>query len=316
MIGLRLVSPRGSSSRRACAWGSWILAAAATLFAGRARADAAPTEWRSNEYYVVNGAVAASLVGGQLLVRWASAELQAGGDTVWFPGDAGLRGRCSPEAANLSDVSLALTLAMPIGSELAGTSAARFVNAEIVYTQALLGNGLLTLAAKSLFRRPRPFSYRNDRRCTFDIESSDANRSFFSGHASSSFAAAVAGSLLLSERGFPSWSRAAMWGTQFTLAGATANLRARAGKHYYSDIVVGAVVGTGVGIVVPVLHGASDAPSGSDLLAGAIGLGVGVATSQLAALGAEAFDPVESVGLMLSPLPDVGAVGLLASGHW
>lgn len=260
--------------------------------------------------------MAASLVGGQLLVRWASAELQAGGDTVWFPGDAGLRGRCSPEAANLSDVSLALTLAMPIGSELAGTSGARFVNAEIVYTQALLGNGLLTLAAKSLFRRPRPFSYRNDRRCTFDIESSDANRSFFSGHASSSFATAVAGSLLLSERGFRP-GRARRCGEPSSRSpGPPPTCGLEPASTTTGDIAVGAVVGTGVGIVVPVLHGASDAPSGSDLLAGAIGLGVGVATSQLAALGAEAFDPVESAGLMLSPLPDVGAVGLLASGHW
>ena len=127
------------------------------LCVARARADAAPAEWRSNEYYVVSGAVAAALVGGQLLVTWGSEELQAGRDTVWFPGDAGLRGRCSPEAANLSDVSRALTMAMPIGSEMAGTSAARFVNAEIVYTQALLVNWLITTTAKSLFRRPRPF---------------------------------------------------------------------------------------------------------------------------------------------------------------
>jgi membrane-associated phospholipid phosphatase len=307
---------RSSAAPRLRAFCSWVLAVASALWAAHARADAAPAEWRSNEYYVVNGAVAAALVGGQLLVAWGSAELQAGGDTVWFPGDAGLRGRCSPEAANLSDVSRALTMAVPIGSEMAGSSAARFVNAELVYTQALLVNWLLTTAGKSIFRRPRPFSYRADRRCTFDIDSSDANRSFFSGHASVSFTAALAGSLLLSERGFPPWSRAAMWGTQFALASATASLRARAGKHYYSDVFVGALVGAGVGIVVPVLHGANDSPTSSDLLAGAIGLSLGVAGSQLVALGTEALDPVESVGVMLSPIPEAGAVGLLASGSW
>lgn len=295
---------------------SGVLVIAATLWAAHARADAAPDEWRSAEYYAVNGAVAAGLIGGQVLIRWASGELQAGGDTIWFPGDAGLRGQCSPDAANLSDVSLSLAVAIPIGAELAGNSGPRFVNAEVVYTQALLANALITSAAKAFFRRPRPFSYRKDRRCTFDFEASDMNRSFFSGHASSSFTAALSGSLLLSERGFPAWSRSAMWGTELALAGATANLRARAGKHYYSDILIGAVVGTGVGIAVPVLHGADDAPSSSDVLAGAIGLSLGVVGSQLVALGAEAIDPEDTLGLVLSPLLEARAVGLLGSGRW
>jgi hypothetical protein len=289
---------------------------AGLLGAGRARADAAPAEWRSSEYYAVNGAVAAALVGGQVLIRWAGKELQAGGDTIWFPGDAGLRGQCSPEAAQLSDVSLSLAVAMPIGSELAGSSSARFVNAEVVYTQALLVNALLTSGAKVVFRRPRPFSYVKDGHCAFDSAASDTNRSFFSGHSSTTFAAAISGSLLLSERGFPSWSRAAMWGTELALAGATANLRARAGKHYYSDIFVGALVGVGVGIAVPALHGADEVPGSSDLLAGTIGLTVGVLGSQLIALGAEALDPEDSLSLMLSPLLDASAVGLLTSGRW
>jgi hypothetical protein len=295
---------------------SWMVALLSASFALQVRADAAPDEWRSAEYYAVNGGVAAGLIGGQVLIRWASKELAAGGDTVWFPGDAGLRGHCSPEAANLSDVSLSLAVGLPIGSELGGASGARFVNAEIVYTQVLLVNALLTSAAKAAFRRPRPFSYRKDRRCSFDFEASDMNRSFYSGHASTSFAAAVSGSLLLSERGFPSWSRSAMWGTEMALAAATANLRARAGKHYYSDIIVGTLVGAGMGIAVPVLHGADDAPTSSDLLAGAIGLTAGVLGSQLIALGAEAIDPEETLGLVLSPMLDTRAVGLLGSGRW
>jgi PAP2 superfamily len=317
----RVMLPRARPAARARAararwYHAWLVALVSVSYAAQARADAAPEDWRSTEYYAVNGAVAAGLIGGQVLIRWASEELRAGGDTVWFPGDAGLRGLCSPEAANLSDVSLSLSVALPIGSELGGTSGARFVNAEIVYTQVLLVNALFTSAAKAVFRRPRPFSYRKDRRCAFDFEAADMNRSFFSGHSSTAFAAAVSGSLLLSERGFPSWSRSAMWGTAMALAGATANLRARAGKHYYSDILVGAAMGAGLGIVVPVLHGADDAPRSSDLLAGAIGLTVGVAGSQLIALGAEAIDPGDTLGLVLSPMIDTRAVGLLGSGSF
>jgi hypothetical protein len=280
-----------------------------------ALADAAPDEWRSGGYYAANGAVTAALVVGGALAGSAREALEAGGDTVWFPGDAGLRGKCSPEAANLSDVSLVLSTALPVGMQLGRGLDARFVNAEIVYTQALFGNALLTMATKVLFRRPRPFSYRKGAECTFDFEDSDAHMSFFSGHSSTSFAAAFSGSLLISETGLDTRTRGAIWGVQLALAGATANLRARAGKHYYSDIVVGALVGSGIGILVPVLHGADDLPSGSDLLAGAAGLVVGVGASQLLALGAEAVD-TEAPSLTFGPLPFPSAVGLQAIGSF
>lgn len=292
---------------------AWVNAAAA---------DAAPDEWRSGSYYAVNGAVTAALMGGGALTALARHELEAGGDTVWFPGDAGLRGRCSPEAARLSDVSLSLAVALPMGMELGGGLSARFVNAQVVYTQALFATTLLTAAAKVIFRRPRPFSYRKAE-CDFQVDDVDANLSFFSGHSSISFAAAFAGSFLMSER-VNAETRAAIWGTELALAGATANLRARAGKHYYSDILVGALVGAGVGLGVPAIHGADDPPSGSDLLAGAIGLTLGVAGSQLIALGAEAVDSgaasapgapdTGAPGVQLTPLLGVGAQGLLASG--
>ena len=89
------------------------MALAVLAWANGAPADAAPGEWRSEAYYAVNGAVTAALIGGSALARISRRGLEAGGDTVWFPGDAGLRGRCSPEAAQLSDVALSLTVALP-----------------------------------------------------------------------------------------------------------------------------------------------------------------------------------------------------------
>jgi len=297
-------------ARRLALLGAVALSSSASF----AFADAAPDEWRSGGYYAISGAVTAALIAGGAFAGKAGAALEAGGDTVWFPGDAGLRGKCSPQAAHLSDMSLALAVGLPVGMQLGLGLDARFVNAEIVYTQALFANGLLTLAAKVIFRRPRPFSYRQDADCAFDLGDSDAHMSFFSGHASTSFAAAFAGSLLVSEAGLDSRTRGAIWGAELALAGATANLRARAGKHYYSDILVGALVGTGVGILVPVLHGADDLPSGSDLLAGATGLVIGVGGSQLIALGAEAVKESGAPGVALGPLLQFGAAGVQAAG--
>lgn len=291
-----------------------LAAAAAWTWGASALADAAPERWRSTEYYVAHGALTAGLLAGGALTDAAREELAAGGDTVWFPGDAGLRGECSPEAAQLSDVSLVLSMGLPVGMELGGGLDASFVNAEIVYTEALLTTRLLTAAAKVVFRRPRPFSYRKDADCAFDMEASDAHMSFFSGHASASFTAAFAGSLLQSETGLDRRTRAAIWSAQLALAGATANLRARAGKHYYSDILVGALVGSGVGIAMPLLHGGDTLPTGSDLLAGAIGLVIGVGGSQLVALGAEAVDDGAPPSIAFGPLPLASAVGAQVLG--
>jgi membrane-associated phospholipid phosphatase len=294
---------------------SGLATAAVLAWAGAAAAQAAPGEWRSEAYYGVNGAVAAALITGNALTRLVREELEAGGDTVWFPGDAGLRGQCSPEAAQLSDVSFALAVAVPPAMELGGGLDARFVNAQVVYTQALFATNFLTSVTKVIFRRPRPFSYRQDADCAFQVEDADANLSFFSGHASGSFAAAFAGSFLMSERADVE-TRAAIWASELALAGATANLRARAGKHYYSDIVVGALVGAGIGLAVPALHGAEEPPRGSDLLAGALGLVAGIVGSQLVALGAEALDPGAVSNLELLPSFVAGGHGLLARASW
>lgn len=288
---------------------------AVLAWANAASAEAAPGEWRSPSYYAVNGALTATLIGGKALTGVLRKQLEAGGDTVWFPGDAGLRGRCSPEAAELSDVTLALSVALPVGMELGGGLDARFVNAQVVYTQALFATSLLTSFTKMLFRRPRPFSYRKDADCAFASDGAGAHLSFFSGHASSSFVAAVAGSFLMSERANRETS-AAIWGTELGLAGATAYLRARAGKHYYSDIIVGALLGAGAGLAVPALHGADEAPRGWDVLAGAVGLVLGVTGSHFLAIDAEAADGEPLSQVALGPLLRAGAHGLAVRGSW
>jgi hypothetical protein len=70
------------------------------------------------------------------------------------------------------------------------------------------------------------------------------------------------------------------------LAAATANLRVRAGEHFYSDVLVGALVGAGLGTAIPALH--TDgvyAPSGAEWAAIAGGLVAGVTLSELLPLG-------------------------------
>jgi len=116
----------------------------------------------------------------------------------------------------------------------------------------------------------------------------DAHLSFYSGHSSTSFAAAVSGAFLFAEGAPDEASRCVMWATEFALAAATANFRVRAGKHYYSDVLVGALVGSALGVSVPLLSGASYAPTALEYASMGGGLVVGATLSQIVPLEATA----------------------------
>jgi membrane-associated phospholipid phosphatase len=131
-----------------------------------------------------------------------------------------------------------------------------FGNATIVYTETLSANYLLSSIAKSVVRRPRPYTHAREPRVLeySDRQGTESFRSFYSGHASSAFAGAIAGSILYAARTDEPWARHAMWGLEFGLAGVVARLRVTAGFHYRTDVWVGTVVGTGLGLAIPALH--------------------------------------------------------------
>jgi len=80
---------------------------------------------------------------------------------------------------------------------------------------------------------------------------SDDNLSFFSGHTTMAFAIATSSATVATLRGY----RLAplLWGTGLTLAASVGYLRIAADKHYFSDVLIGAIVGSLVGVGMPVL---------------------------------------------------------------
>ncbi len=90
----------------------------------------------------------------------------------------------------------------------------------------------------------------------------DDNLSFFSGHTTFTFALAAAAGTVSDLRGYRSapW----VWGVGLGLAATTGYLRIAADRHYLTDVLVGAAVGTAVGIALPrALHGREDAGGGA-----------------------------------------------------
>lgn len=173
-----------------------------------------------------------------------------------FPGDAGFRGTYDPKLDARSDLLLAVSLVAPIISQSAIGTEGDGARALGLYAETLGLSALLNGAVKVAVNRPRPYAYSTSAEAvaTGNKAGSDRTRSFYSGHSAMSFAAAVSGSLLLSMRTNDRPVRAANWGLSLALASSTAVLRVRAGKHFPSDVVVGALLGSTAGALVPLLH--------------------------------------------------------------
>jgi hypothetical protein len=79
----------------------------------------------------------------------------------------------------------------------------------------------------------------------------DDNLSFFSGHTTLAFSLATAAGTVATLRKyrFADW----VWASGLVLAASVGYLRMAADEHYFSDVAVGALVGTSIGVALPVL---------------------------------------------------------------
>ena len=136
----------------------------------------------------------------------------------------------------------------------------------LLITEATVLAGDINQIAKFAFARERPFVHFLPRapdvvRALTDSPSDD-NLAFFSGHTTLAFAVATSAGTVNSLRGYR--LAPVVWGAGLTMAVTVAYLRIAADKHYLSDVMTGAVVGSVVGIGVPLLfHSASSASSAS-----------------------------------------------------
>jgi membrane-associated phospholipid phosphatase len=159
-------------------------------------------------------------------------------------------GFASDAADTVSTVTAFVALAAPVAVDLADVGASTpFLEDTAILTETLLVNGALTTAAKYTVQRPIPRVYSPG---LASVVSSPADyRSFYSGHTSTTFAALTAMSMTFTLRHGATW-----WPWVITVAvGTSVGLeRIYAGRHFPSDVLVGAAAGTLVGLAVPWLH--------------------------------------------------------------
>jgi len=125
----------------------------------------------------------------------------------------------------------------------------------LLIAEATILAGDVNQLAKFAFARERPFVHFLPRapigiRELTDSPSDD-NLSFFSGHTTLGFALAASAGMISTLRGYR--LAPVVWATGLTMAVSVAYLRIAADAHYFSDVMTAAVVGSVIGIGVPLL---------------------------------------------------------------
>ena len=161
----------------------------------------------------------------------------------------------SPAADKASDILAYGLLATPallyteIGAGMSGG------DLTVMYTEMVLLEQATVFLIKGAVGRARPFVYNDDPRIPAEYRRSrTAVRSFPSGHTATAFAGAVFTGEIFARLNPDDPARHWVRGTTLVLAAATGWLRIRAGKHYPTDVIVGAIIGSLAGWGIPRLH--------------------------------------------------------------
>jgi membrane-associated phospholipid phosphatase len=234
-----------------------LVVAAAFLLATAAPARAQIEEDPGFEVsWAVDGVITGAGLGAALLATLIRVDQSRTWQSELVGFDMGVRSKFSASAAQISDMLVTLTILAPPLAHLGQGLDETYGKRTLLYGETLGVSLALNAIVKYAVQRPRPYTYSKDPRVAAYTKQQgpDSRVSFYSGHAALSFTAAVAGSTLFALSTDSKPARAVMWGVELTMASMTANLRVVAGKHFYSDILIGALMGTAVGVIVPALH--------------------------------------------------------------
>ncbi|HEX5659725.1 MAG TPA: phosphatase PAP2 family protein [Polyangiales bacterium] len=122
----------------------------------------------------------------------------------------------------------------------------------IVLGEAVVATAVITQLLKYTVARERPFLRTQRDSGELVTHGPDDNLSFFSGHTSITFALAVGAGSIASFREYKHapW----IWALGMPLAALSGYLRIAADRHYFTDVLTGALVGSAVGVLIPWLH--------------------------------------------------------------
>ena len=146
-----------------------------------------------------------------------------------------------------------MALAMATPAIFAIMPSSEWLTIGVMYAETLLiANGIKEWT-KLLVYRARPYMYFDDYPQD-KLEDGDWNCSFPSGHTTFAFAGAAFTTMVFCQC-FPAsnW-KYAVAGASFGMAVLTGAFRMASGNHFFTDVLVGAVIGSAIGFAVPYMH--------------------------------------------------------------
>jgi membrane-associated phospholipid phosphatase len=249
----------------------WAVVIAFCLVSSPAAADDGPTyALRLDRDLPVLGVAAAmaasSVVRAETPPPWCAPRCDPSRVNAFDRATAGVY---RPSWSRASDVGVGALLAANVVTVALDEGFGNMLNDAVVIAQAILASqGLATLTSAAV-RRPRPYAYGDDAPLG---ERTDpyAALSFFSGHTTTAFAAAVVLHRTLARRHPESSLPNIVLGSTLAVAAFVGAGRVLSGNHFPTDVLTGAVVGSSAGVLVPALHGSGLAltPLGSAEVAG------------------------------------------------
>jgi hypothetical protein len=241
----------------------------AFVCAGILLLTALPVDSAAQQPYGLSPALDLPLAAGILSMKYHSGSLLAEtrarpidygnlspGDLPAF--DRWAVGLHSPRLSGFSSVLAGMELLVPLSVNAWDTYTGRqawhgaLVDA-LLLQEALMISSSLSSYSKSIPMHSTPLTY--DPRVPESEKRLPQNASsFFSNHTTTAFTTAVFSAYTFQLRHPDSPLRPWVWGGTLAMATGVGSLRVLAGKHFPSDVVAGAAVGSLVGYLVPKLH--------------------------------------------------------------
>jgi membrane-associated phospholipid phosphatase len=173
--------------------------------------------------------------------------------------DRSVLGNYSERAHTIADIGVFGLIALPPLLNALDSAGEGWAEDTVVLAQSLLITQSLTQLTKFAVRRTAPFVY--DPNAPIDaVRGPDAARSFISGHTAMAFAATSTYATTFWLRHPDSPLRFLVLGLGAALALSVGALKVAAGYHFWTDVTAGALVGAGVGTLVPLLHAGTAEP--------------------------------------------------------
>ncbi|QAT86714.1 PAP2 family protein [Corallococcus coralloides] len=167
-----------------------------------------------------------------------------------------------------------------------GASTEFFAQDAAIMVQSAVLASVANQAVKFAVGRERPFVHvLPEEEKGLTAHPTDNNLSFYSGHTNLAFSLAVSAGTVAAMRGYK--HQAIVWGVGLPIAASVGLLRMGADKHYLSDVLTGAVLGTAFGVAVPLLlHSRVDDTQPAAARASSVSLNPMVSTQMVGLSGA------------------------------